>query len=367
MNSFLPKNFLNHYWDQRPLLIKNAFPHIAQLADPKDFIEMAGDDLFESKLLLMAKKLSAWTIKQGPFKSRDLNKNKKFTLYVHSLNCFFSEIYQLEKKFAILPSWMFDDIMGCFSQKGSSSGAHKDRYGVFIIQAQGQRRWDLDDGKNNQWVDNTDVKLLANFKIKKSLVLNPGDLLYIPPDLGHRAISLKDSISYSVGFRAFDQETLINDFLAYKLENAHASEKINKPFLLKLKVQKNEKKLNPKNILRIKKNLFFSLTQESSFNEWLGVYLTKPRIDFEPPAKIVDLQSLTTALKRQRVYRHPYLKSLAFGQRFFIGGKEFSKIDYSLVKEMVSSDPTKPILFKKSQRFINVLRQLYGEGMIIFA
>ncbi len=55
-----------------------------------------------------------------------------------------ADVRQLLEQFRFLPRWRVDDIMISFAATGGSVGAHVDHYDVFLLQAQGERRWMID-------------------------------------------------------------------------------------------------------------------------------------------------------------------------------------------------------------------------------
>lgn len=46
-----PEEFLQHYWQKRPLLIRNGLPQIVGLFEPQDIIELAQEDDVTARLI----------------------------------------------------------------------------------------------------------------------------------------------------------------------------------------------------------------------------------------------------------------------------------------------------------------------------
>tara|TARA_B110000116_G_C16688944_1_gene514277 strand:- start:399 stop:1079 length:681 start_codon:yes stop_codon:yes gene_type:complete len=57
------------------------------------------------------------------------------------------------------------------------------------------------------------LSLLADFKLSEEFILNPGDMLYIPPLLAHKGVAVSDvCVTYSVGFRSPSHGDVLTTF-----------------------------------------------------------------------------------------------------------------------------------------------------------
>src|SRR5690606_36690626 len=94
-----------------------------------------------------------------------------------------------------------------------SVGAHTDQYDVFLLQAQGRRRWLTDAGPDPRldFRDDVDIKLLREFTPSHDWVLEPGDMLYLPPGVPHHGIAEDPCLTFSVGMRAPSAAELMGD------------------------------------------------------------------------------------------------------------------------------------------------------------
>jgi 50S ribosomal protein L16 3-hydroxylase len=206
------KQFTNNYWNKKPLLIRNALKEISDFADFSDFMAMGKDSEFESRMVYESGGDYPWQAKGGPFKAADFKKNALWTLICHNLELLNSDFYKLKEYVNFIPDWHFDDVMATISKKGASVGAHIDDYSVFIIQGKGRRKWLLEENPNPEYIENLDIKLLKNFNPKIEWILEPGDMIYIPPNVAHHGVSLEDSISYSIGFKSIRYKNLLDQF-----------------------------------------------------------------------------------------------------------------------------------------------------------
>ena len=91
-----------------------------------------------------------------------------------------------------------------YAVDGGSVGPHYDQYDVFLLQAEGQREWRTGQrcGPDAPLQEGTVLSILAEFDEDERWVLNPGDMLYLPPGLAHHGIARGECMTYSIGFRA---------------------------------------------------------------------------------------------------------------------------------------------------------------------
>ena len=64
------------------------------------------------------------------------------------------------------------------------------------------------------------LKILANFQPEHDWVLNPGDMLYLPPRYAHDGIAIGECMTYSVGFRVPQAGDLARELLVRLSEGA---------------------------------------------------------------------------------------------------------------------------------------------------
>jgi len=101
-----------------------------------------------------------------------------------------------------VPDARLDDLMISWASEGGGVGPHYDSYDVFLLQASGQRRWRIGRQKDLSLQPNVPLKILSHFEPEEEFVLNPGDMLYLPPKWAHDGVAeTADCMTYSVGFR----------------------------------------------------------------------------------------------------------------------------------------------------------------------
>ncbi|MEB6665962.1 cupin domain-containing protein [Acinetobacter vivianii] len=199
------EQFLNEYWQKKPLLVRNAMPEIISLLEPADVQELALEEHVTARLIRQKNKNpNEWHVKSAPLTKGDFQKLPNlWTLLVQAVDHYSFDIAELWKKFPFIPQWRRDDIMVSYAPKGGSVGKHFDFYDVFLVQGHGHRRWQLGQmcDESTQFIPDQPLKLLAEMDVHFDEVLAPGDLLYVPPGLSHYGVAEDDCLTFSFGFR----------------------------------------------------------------------------------------------------------------------------------------------------------------------
>ncbi len=212
-----PQAFLRDYWQKRPLLIRNAFPGFESPISPEDLAGLACEELALSRIVAHDRSRDAWQLRTGPFPEELFPSlpHHDWTLLVQDVDKWDADVAALLPAFAFLPRWRIDDIMVSFAAPGGSVGAHVDQYDVFLLQAQGHRRWQIDASPNPPLAfrDDVDLKLLREFTPTHDWVLGPGDMLYLPPGVPHHGVAEDACLTFSVGMRAPSSAELFGDFV----------------------------------------------------------------------------------------------------------------------------------------------------------
>lgn len=210
-----PAVFLRDYWQKRPLLIRQAFPGFESPMSPEDLAGLACEEAALSRIVMHDRRRDRWELRTGPFDEAmfpDLPQ-QDWTLLVQDVDKWDMDVRALLGAFRFLPAWRVDDVMVSFAAPGGSVGAHVDQYDVFLLQAQGHRRWQIDSRTGAPLDFRTDVelKLLASFEPDHDWVLGPGDMLYLPPGVPHHGVAEDACLTFSVGMRAPSRAELIVD------------------------------------------------------------------------------------------------------------------------------------------------------------
>jgi 50S ribosomal protein L16 3-hydroxylase len=212
-----PAQFMKRYWHKKPLLIRQAIPGMQPFLSRGALCDLAARDDVQSRVVIQqaASAKQPWRLRHGPFAPRSLPPFKRpgWTLLVQSVDLIDARMQALREQFRFVPDARLDDVMVSYASDGGGVGPHFDSYDVFLLQAQGQRRWRIGRQKDLALQENMPLKILADFQPEQEFVLEPGDMLYLPPRYAHDGVAQGECMTYSIGFRAPDQVELAQALL----------------------------------------------------------------------------------------------------------------------------------------------------------
>lgn len=210
------QQFLDQYWQKKPLVIRQAFTSPVSTLSADELAAFACEQEIESRLI-QEHGIKPWQLQYGPFDEDDFAAlpETHWTLLVQDMDKHYPPLQGLLKSFDFLADWRRDDLMISYAPQGGSVGPHTDSYDVFLLQAQGTRRWQISDKPvlGAQLRTDTELRILQEFKADQSWDLQPGDMLYLPPDFAHHGVALNDCMTFSIGFRAPSQLQLLDAFI----------------------------------------------------------------------------------------------------------------------------------------------------------
>lgn len=228
LNMVLPENFdkqvfLRDYWQKKPLLIRAGTQPFVDLIEPEELAGLACEEGVESRLVQVDDAQENWTLRQGPFTEQDFLElpETHYSLLVQAVDQWVDDVAALLEDFDFIPGWRIDDVMISYATDQGNVGPHFDYYDVFLIQGMGQKRWQIGAACNSMTPrrDDSGQRLLKDFTPIEEWVVNPGDILYLPPGISHYGVSLGKSMTYSVGFRAPSHADILSGVLDSALDN----------------------------------------------------------------------------------------------------------------------------------------------------
>jgi len=208
-----PAQFMKRHWQKKPLLVRNAIPAFRPLLSRAELFALAARDEVESRLV--QREGRAWRLQRGPFARRALPALHKpdWTLLVQGVDLHHRAVHELLQGFAFVPAARLDDLMISYATDGGGVGPHFDSYDVFLLQAEGRRRWRIGRQDDLALRDDVPLKILARFEPEQEVVLEPGDMLYLPPRYAHDGVAEGECQTYSIGFRAPARAELARELL----------------------------------------------------------------------------------------------------------------------------------------------------------
>ena len=218
-----PQEFMRVYWQKKPLLIRQAIPGMQALLSRKELFELASEQDVESRLVSGDGDAQPWQMRNGPFKPRALPpvSRPNWTLLLQGVDLHVDAFAGLRDRFRFIPDARLDDVMVSYASDGGGVGPHFDSYDVFLLQAHGHRRWRISAQKNLQLRDDVPLKILSQFKPGKTMLLAPGDMLYLPPHYAHEGVAQGECMTYSIGFRTPERREMAAELLSRITEQAH--------------------------------------------------------------------------------------------------------------------------------------------------
>ena len=178
---------------------------------------MSLEEEVESRIIMENGPDSPWQLISGPFQEDTFGKlpADKWTLLIQGVDQWVPEAADLLQDFNFIPNWRLDDLMISFATDGGSVGPHYDQYDVFLLQAEGQREWRIGQmcSEQDDFLKETQLRILSQFEESDRWLLEPGDMLYLPPRLAHYGISQGNCQTYSIGFRAPSQSELMHSLV----------------------------------------------------------------------------------------------------------------------------------------------------------
>ena len=294
--------FLRDYWHKKPLLIRGAYPDFEPPLMPDELAGLACEEGIESRIV---EKVGAngkpWQASHGPFDDDTFARlgDRDWTVLVQAVDHYVPDVADMLKDFRFIPTWRLDDIMISYAPTGGGVGPHMDNYDVFLIQATGKRRWQL--GKfideDEPVIQGIDLRILEHFEVDQGQdwVLEPGDMLYIPPRIAHNGVSESDDcMTYSVGFRAPSADEMVTSYADYRgeqlsemLRYADADLSLGNPG-----------EVDDAALDRARQLILSSLDDREQLTQWFGRYMTQTKYPDQliEPDEYLDATTLREAL-----------------------------------------------------------------------
>ena len=274
------ETFLRDYWQQKPCLIRNAIPDFAEVISADELAGMACDEQVESRLLIAEPDSGQFELLHGPFEESRFGElpDSHWSLLIQGVDHWIPEAADLVERFRFIPSWRLDDLMISYSTDGGGVGPHYDNYDVFIIQASGRRRWEIGGHyleRETEFLPDQPVRILKQWQPEQVWELEPGDMIYIPPRVGHNGIALgNDCINYSVGYRAPHAHEMLHSLSGFCEHNSVDELRYSDPALSPRSASGAILEADMAQV----RQLLQSLTDDNEqLTRWWGEYVTEPK------------------------------------------------------------------------------------------
>jgi 50S ribosomal protein L16 3-hydroxylase len=284
-----PQAFLRRYWQKRPLVVRRALPEFRGVIEKAALFALAARDDVESRLV--QRQGRRWQVVHGPLARSRLARAgaRDWTLLVNGVNFHSDAAERLLRRFAFIPQARLDDVMVSYAAPGGGVGPHVDSYDVFLVQGPGRRLWRLARARPERrpfrLVANAPLKLIADFRADAEVLLEAGDLLYLPPGWGHDGVALDACCTCSVGFRAPRGAELAAGFLDYLHERGLPDAVYRDPGL---RATRHPGRIGGEMVAFAEKTLSRIAWRKPDVRDFIGRFLStpKPNVVFLPSRKI---------------------------------------------------------------------------------
>jgi len=193
--------FMRRHWQKKPLLVRNALPGALARIDRARLFALAASEGVESRLVVHSG--TRWSARNGPISTASLPaRSTGWTMLVQGVDLHDDDAHRLLRRFRFVADARLDDVMCSWASDGGGVGPHVDSYDVFLLQTTGRRRWRVGRVPDPRLRDDVPLKMLADFAPTDDWLLDPGDMLYLPPGWGHDGVAVGECITASIGFRA---------------------------------------------------------------------------------------------------------------------------------------------------------------------
>lgn len=355
------KQFMQRHWQKKPLLVRNAIPHFVPCVGRSELVALAGEEGVESRLIIDSD--TGWKMKHGPLLKRSLPpfSQKKWTFLVQGVDLHHDGVHALMQQFRFVPDARLDDLMISYATDGGGVGPHFDSYDVFLLQAHGQRKWRIGRQKDLSLQPGMPLKILQNFEAEEEFVLNPGDMLYLPPKYAHDGVAQGECMTWSIGFRAPQEGELARELLLGLADEAFdgvgdalyrdpKQQAVSSPALIPQALSGFARQVVDK-----------ALQDPHLLDSLLGEYLTEPKSNvwFEGTDELLPLRQGVQLDRRTKMMydeRHIFIN----GESFRVGGKDAGHLRQLADERMLSGAQVKSL----SANAKEALADWFGAGWL---
>ncbi len=305
-----PEQFLQEYWQKKPCLIRQAIAGFKPLLDGDDLAGLACEEMAESRLIIGSVENQDWEVKQGPFTDSDFSTlpEENWTLLVQDVEKHYAPLQALMQQFNFIPNWRLDDLMVSFAASGGSTGPHVDQYDVFLLQAEGTRRWQIASSFKPDLLEDCSLNVLQNFDAELEWVLEAGDMLYLPPNIAHHGVALDPGMTWSIGSRAPSGADLLQGLGEWMAFSGDKDGRYTDP---NLRPANRAGEISRQALQQLRKLMLSCIDQNVDIDDYLASFMSRFRLAHDPlpPPDLIRPEDLLTEIKDgARLFRNPWTR-----------------------------------------------------------
>jgi 50S ribosomal protein L16 3-hydroxylase len=312
--------FMRRHWQREPLLVRRAFARFEDPLSPSEVLALAGSPDAVSRLVV--KRAARWSVEHGPIPPSRFKQlpSRGWTVLVQDTNHFSARAAELLACFDFVPHARIDDVMVSYAAPGGGVGPHVDSYDVFLLQGRGRRRWQVSGQKDHSFVPGLDLKILQRFVPQREWVLEPGDMLYLPPGIAHHGVAESECLTWSIGFRAPTDREIVAAFLDYLHENLEPRGQYRDPGAAPARRPAEIPAALVANAARALRSIRWSARD---VREFAGRFLSEPKahVYFTPPRRPLARAEFGRRAARSGLALDARARLLTSAGRFFLNGE----------------------------------------------
>lgn len=359
------------HWQRRPLLVRRAIPGFRSPVDLETVFGLAARDDVESRLVTAFR--NRWRLARGPFDRAALPPLDRpgWTLLVQGADLHLPEIHGLMRRFRFVGDARLDDVMISVASDGGGVGPHLDAYDVFLLQASGRRRWRIAPTgfprRPPPMREDVPLKMMQPFQATRDWILDPGDMLYLPPGWAHDGTAVGPCATFSIGFRAPSRLEFLRAFLADVADDPEGA----------------DPRFSDRGLAATRRPAELPATLQQTLREWaghwrpsraqvdryIGRFLTepKPNVWFDAPPRAQSLEAFRQRLAGGRLELDPRTRMLYRGRQLFVNGELFATGSNRCLRKLADVrclDGASLELARQDSEIVALLHQWWTHGWI---
>jgi len=375
LNNLTRQQFLDEYWQKKPLLIRQGLANFEDPITPDELAGLAMEEQIESRLVSQTN--GQWNAEHGPFEDYSHLGETNWSLLIQGVDHWDENVDALLSQFRFLPNWRIDDVMVSYATPGGGVGPHVDNYDVFLIQGSGKRHWQV--GSNEvlkEVIADQALLHVEEFEPIIDVELNPGDILYVPPGFPHKGTAIEPSMTFSIGYRTIAKSHLFSGLADYLIDNQLGKEMIVDP---DRQATITPGLIDDDDISNLTNSLKNMLTNEQLLTDFYGKNLSsaKHELAIDDELETFEIDDVIEILENQPLNRLGGLRCLYFSQDWaldsvYINGEKYT-LNNSLTTplrlladtQILTQELLSPWL--KNTEFMTLLTQLINLGYWYFS
>lgn len=325
------QTFMEEYWQKKPLLIRQAFADFKTPITADELAGLACEEDVDSRIVMEKDGEHPWFPIFGPMSDEIYGSMPEthWTLVVNDMEKYLPELAWIVDRFRFIPEWRLDDLMISYAADAGSVGPHVDLYDVFLLQGEGRRRWQISTQpvtEDNQ-IEETPLRIQKDFTAEEEWIVEPGDMIYLPPGVSHHGVSLGESLSYSIGFRATSHADMASDFINHITNNLSPQLTYRDP---DQSIQEHSNEIKSDALERVTEIFKQYLRPDHpELQRWFGRFVsdTKSDVITEPEQEVDSIEELqqlanTGILKRHTASRFAFVQNPE-NTLLFVDGEDY--------------------------------------------